>query len=134
MKWKGDAHEMQSLLFAHYGVPNTLIMDGSREQTIGEFRRKARQADCHVKQLGPYSPRQNAAEGAIKELKKGTTQNMIKTNLLRVSGMIAELEAEIQSLMVNDEYELYGEVPKTKMSGEMVNITHISEFGWYDWV
>ena len=36
--------------------------------------------------------------------------------------------------MVNDVFELDGEVPKTKLRGETANITHISEFGWYNWV
>ena len=47
-------------------------MDGAREQVMGEFRHKARQADCCVKQTEPYSPWQNAAEGTIRELKKST--------------------------------------------------------------
>ena len=40
MKTKGQAHEALSLLFAQEGVPNKMIMDGSKEQTMGEFRRK----------------------------------------------------------------------------------------------
>ena len=135
MKQKGDADEMLSLLFAHDSVCNTLIKDGSGEQTMVEFRIKARQADCHIKQMEPYSPCQNAAEHAIKELKKGTTQKMIKSNLPRVLwDDCLQMEAEIQSSMVNNVYELYWEVPKSKMSGETANITHISKFGWYDWV
>ena len=39
----------------HKRVPSSLIMDGAREQVMGEFRHKARQADCHVKQTEPYS-------------------------------------------------------------------------------
>ena len=40
MKTKGQAHEALSLLFAQEGVPNKMIMDGSKEQTMGEFRCK----------------------------------------------------------------------------------------------
>ena len=56
MKTKRDVHHSLSLLFLHEGVPKTLIMDGAREQVMGEFHRKARQADCQVKQTEPYSP------------------------------------------------------------------------------
>ena len=59
---KSDAYETLSLLFAQEGVPSTLVMDGAREQVMGEFRHKARQADCHVEQTEPYSPLQNAVE------------------------------------------------------------------------
>ena len=112
-----------------------MIMDGSKEQTMGEFRRKTRQAGCHVKQTEPYSPWQNAAEGAIRELKKGTTRKMLRTGSPKVLwDDCMELESEIQSSKVNDAFELDGEVPKTKLRGETTNITHICEFGWYDWV
>ena len=56
MKTKAQVHEALSLLFAQEGIPNKMIMDGSKEQTIGEFRCKTRQAGCHVKQTEPYSP------------------------------------------------------------------------------
>ena len=49
MAEKSDAHETLSLLFPQEGVPSTLVMDGVREQAMGEFRHKARQADCHEK-------------------------------------------------------------------------------------
>ena len=38
MARKSNAHETLSLLFAREGVPSTLIMDGAREQVMGEFR------------------------------------------------------------------------------------------------
>jgi hypothetical protein len=70
MKLKSDAHDSLSLLFQRDGVPPKMIMDGSKEQTLGRFRKKCQDADCRIKQTKPYSPWQNAAESAIKELKK----------------------------------------------------------------
>ena len=55
MEKKSDAHETLSLLFAQESVPSTLVMEGVREQVLGEFRHKARQADCHMKLTEPYS-------------------------------------------------------------------------------
>ena len=46
MQRKSEAHEALSLLFSCHGVPHTMIMDGSKEQTLGEFKKKLRQADC----------------------------------------------------------------------------------------
>ena len=83
-----DAHETLSLLFAQEGVPNTLVMDGAREQAIGEFRHKARQADGHVKQTEPYSPLQNATESSNRELQIGAGRKLIKSNSQRSYGMI----------------------------------------------
>ena len=37
---KGDAHEALSLLVQRYGVTPKIIVDGSKEQTMGDFKRK----------------------------------------------------------------------------------------------
>ena len=77
MKKKSDAHEGLSLLFARDGVPSTLIMDRSKEQTMGQFKKKAKEAACFVKQTEPYSPWQNAAKMSIRELKKSVGRKMV---------------------------------------------------------
>ncbi len=79
MQHKSDAHEALSLLFQRDGVPPACIVDGSKEQVKGEFRRKLKEASCQLKQTEPYSPWQNAAEGNIRELKKGAGRKMIKS-------------------------------------------------------
>ena len=35
MKNKGDLHETLSLLFKRYGVPHKMVMDVSKEHTLG---------------------------------------------------------------------------------------------------
>ncbi len=40
MKMKGEAHEALSLLFQREGVPPLMVMDSSKEQTLGKFRQK----------------------------------------------------------------------------------------------
>ena len=48
-----------------------MVLDGSKEQVLGDFKRKLCEADCHLRQTEPYSPWQQAAEGCIRELKRG---------------------------------------------------------------
>ena len=48
MEKKSDAHETLSLLFAQEGVPRTLVMDGVREQGMGEFRHTASRLSCEA--------------------------------------------------------------------------------------
>jgi hypothetical protein len=38
---KGEAHETLSLLFHRDGVPPTMVLDDSKEQTKGDFMKKA---------------------------------------------------------------------------------------------
>jgi len=76
-KSKGEAHETLSLLFHRDGVPPAMVTDGSKEKTLGDFRRKLREADCHPGVTEPYSPWQQAAEGCIREVKRGSSRKMI---------------------------------------------------------
>jgi hypothetical protein len=135
MTRKGEAHETLSFLFHHDGVPPTMVLDGSKEQCKGDFKRKLREADCHARQTEPYSPWQQAAEGCICKLKRGVSRKMIKTGSLRVLwDHCIKLEALIRSLTSNSVYMTNGEVPETIMTGSTADISHICEFGWYDWV
>ena len=79
MKKKRDSHHGVSLMASRYGVPPQLIMDGSKEQTLGEFQKKARQFGFHIKQSEPYSPWKIMSEGAIKELKSGSGRKMMRS-------------------------------------------------------
>jgi hypothetical protein len=135
MKAKSDAHESLSLMFARDGVPPAMIVDGAKEQTLGEFRKKARQADCHLKQLEPFTPWANAAEGTIREIKRGFGRKMVRSKApKRLWDHCLELEAAIRSHTAHQIYQLNGEVPETIMSGETADITPYCAFEWYEWV
>ncbi len=112
MTRKGAAHETLSLLFHRDGVPPTMVLDGSKEQTHGDFMRKLCEADCHARQTEPYSPWQQAAESCIHELKRGVSRKMIKTGSPRVLwDHCIELEALIRSSTSNNVYMTDGKVP-----------------------
>jgi hypothetical protein len=135
MKHKGDAHETLSLVFQRVSVPPTMVTNDSKEQTKGEFHQKLKEADCHPRVTEPYSPWQQAAEGCIRELKRGSSRKMIKTRSPKCFwDHCLELEAYVRSCTSNDIYMTAGQVPETFMTGNTANISHIAEFGWYDWV
>ena len=79
MKKKRDTHHGLPMIDARDGVPPHLIMDGSKEQTLGEFRKKMRKFGCHIKQSKPYSPWQIMGEGAIRELKRGSGRKTMRS-------------------------------------------------------
>jgi hypothetical protein len=135
MAKKSNAHEGLSLLFARDSVPNCLIMDNSKEQTLGQFRAKAREADCWIKQTKAYSPWSNFAKLAIQELKKGCARKMIKARVpKRLWDECLEMESYICSSTYNGHSSLKGETPETVMSGETADISEFAEHAFYDWV
>jgi hypothetical protein len=81
MQKKSQAHKALSLLLKREGAPNTMVMDGSKEQVLNLFHHKCQQAGLHVKQTEPHTPWSNAAEVAIRELKRGTGCEMIQSHV-----------------------------------------------------
>ena len=135
MKLKSEAHNLLLLLFQCDGVPPKMIMNGSKEQTLGRFRKKCQDADCCIKQTELYSPWQNAAQSAIRELKKAAGQKMVCAGAPKPFWADAiELKAYVGSNTAHDIFILQGEVPETVMLGETSNISQFCEFAFYDWI
>jgi hypothetical protein len=133
MAKKSNTHDGLLLLFACDGVPNCLIMDNSKEQTLGQLRAKAREADCWIKQTKAYSPWSNFAKLAIRELKKGCARKMIKASVpKRLWDECLEMESYIRSNTYNGHSSLKGETPEMVMSGETADILEIAEHAFYN--
>jgi hypothetical protein len=126
---KSNAHELLSLVFQRDGVPQKIIMDGSKEQTMGRFSKKCLDADCRIKQTEPYSPWQNAAESAIRMLKKAVGHKMVRAGVPKpIWANAMELEAYVCSNTPHDIFSLQGEVPEMVMSGKTLDIIQFCEF------
>jgi len=88
-----------------------------------------------LKQTEPYSPWQNAAEGSIRELKRGAGRKMTKSGSpKKLWDHCLELEGLIRSHTALDIYKLNGEVPETVMTGDTADISIIAEHAWYEWI
>ena len=56
MASRSDAHETLLLLFARYGVESKSFCDNSKQMIQCMFYQKLKDAECHLKQLDPYTP------------------------------------------------------------------------------
>ncbi len=129
MKCKGVAHETLSIMSHRDGVPPTMVTDSSKEQTLGDFQQKLWEAGCHPRVTEPYSPWQQAAEGCIREVKRGPLCKMINTGSPKpLWDHCLELEALVRSCTCNDIYMTTGQVLETIMTGSTADISHIAEF------
>jgi hypothetical protein len=117
------------------GVPNVMVMDGSKAQVEGEFRRKLCDAGCHIKQTEPHTQSSSMGEVAVCELKKGVGQHMLRYGCpKRFWDDCIIREAYVSSQTSLDIYGLKGQVPERKVKGETVDISTIAEYSWYEWV
>jgi hypothetical protein len=48
-----------------------MIFDRSKEQTLGNFKRKLKEADCHGRQTEPYSPLAECCRGLYPRTEAG---------------------------------------------------------------
>ena len=112
-----------------------MIMDGSKEQNLGDFARKLRDTGCHRKQIEPHSPWMNLCEGEIRELKSGLTRKMLKRNFpKKLWDHCLELESRIRSATTLTRFDFDHQTPEAKMHGMSSDISDICEFEFYEWV
>jgi hypothetical protein len=135
LKKEKEEHEALSLLFYRDGVPNVMVTDGSKAQVEGEFRKKLSDAGCHTKQTEPHTQSSRMGEGGVCELKKGVGRQMLLYGCpKRLWDNCIIREAYVRSHTSLDIYGLEGQVPGSKVKGETLDISNISEYAWYEWV
>jgi hypothetical protein len=123
MAEENDAHEALSLLFHRDGVPNIVVMDGAKAQIQGDFRRKLREARCHIKQTKPHTSKSNAAEGSIRELKRGVGREMVRSQApKRLWDDCLVREDYVRSSTALDIFSLERQVPDTILKGQTSDI------------
>ena len=112
-----------------------MIMNGSKEQNLGDFARKLRDTGCHRKQIEPHSSRLNLYEGEIRELKRGSTRKMLKKNVpKKLLDHCLDLESKIRSATTLPHFDLDHQTPEAKMHGMSSDTSEICEFEFYEWV
>jgi hypothetical protein len=135
MKKEKGAHEALSLLFHRDGVPNVMVMDGAKAQIQEDFRWKLREAGCHIKQTEPHTPKSNAAEGYIRELKRGVGREMVRygepKHLWDDCLIIKYYVRSSTALYI---FSLEGQVPDTIVKGQTSDISPLADYAWYEWV
>ena len=112
--------------------PPKIVVDKSKELTLGNFARKCREVDCHLVTTEPYSPWIQGAEGCIKQTTLGSSRRMLKSGPPKsLWDHCIELESLIRSHTALDIYGLEGQVPETFMSSQKGDISSLCEFEWF---
>jgi hypothetical protein len=56
-----------------------MVMDGAKAQVEGKFRRKLRDAGCHIKQTDPHTQSSTMGEGGVRDMKQGVGRQMLRS-------------------------------------------------------
>ena len=135
MTGKKDIHSAVKKVFKRYGVPPTLICDAAREQIWGEVRVLCDHSGADLVYLEKGTHNTNRAERAIETLKQDTKSDLHTSNAPAIFWCYAlERRAEINNSIARDNIHCQGQTPETIMTGQPTDISHISEFKFYEWV
>ena len=136
MKRRKDLHHALKQMFKHVGVPPELICDGAGEQVKGESRKLINKVNSDIKELEAESPWSNRAELFIGIVKKHIKKDLKESNCPMVLwDYCAQYRARILNATSRPTcYALDGQVPWTRMTGQPMDISNLTEFKWYDWV
>ena len=130
-----DASKAFKALFKEVGVPNKLIMDGARSQVAGDTKRECDLAGCQIVELEKDTPWANRAERMIGLLKTECRDDMKKSGCPLVLWCYClERRAAIISSKSNHNPLLGGMTPQSHLTGEPTDISHLCNFGWYEWI
>ena len=134
MESKSDAHYTLDALFKKVGVPRVMIPDNAKELTEGWFKKKVLRASSSLHPIEPHTPNANLCEAVIGELKRAYRRAMLASNAPQcLWDLCLQYVAAVRSHTALSIKELEGEVPATILTGDTPDISHIVEFGWYDW-
>ena len=135
IRTKADAHLTLDLLHHQFGAFKVMIPDNARELVAGSFRDKLRRAGTVIAPIEAYTPNQNRAESAIRELKRMYRRTMLESKAPEVLwDHCFELMAEIRSHTSLNLMRLYGQTPTTHLLGDTSDISHLCQFEWYEYI
>ena len=135
MKSKAMAHYTLDELHKDVGVFAEMKPDNAKEEVAGQFAEKLRRVGTALRPIEPYTYNQNKMEANIRELKRMFRRAMRRSGApLILWDHCFELMAELRSHTAMDKFELEGKTPVEVLTGDTPDISHLVEFGWYDYV
>lgn len=120
-----------------FGIPRKLIVDGALEQ-VGrntDFIKRCRTYDIDLHVSSPRRPKENPAEGVIREVRKKWFRLMQATNMpKRLWDYGIQWVTEVMQRTANSSSHSQGRTPLEIITGDTPDISEYLDFGIYDWV
>ena len=134
MSSKGDYKDALHKFCKDVGVPTTLLVDPSGEQTSKKARKFCNQVGTTLKVLEESTQWANRAELYVGLLKSSISKDLSRTNSpMKLWDYCAERRQRIHNVIPRDLFQLNGNNPITATFGTQADISNICIFGWYDW-
>ena len=134
MERKSDFHDCLQVFCKEVGVPISLVVDPSGEQTSKAVKRFCNQVGTTLRILEEHTQWANRAELYIGLLKEAIRQDLRKSNCPMVLwDYCAQRRALIHNLTPRNLFQLEKNSPHQMQFGVQGDISNLCQFDWYDW-
>ena len=117
------------------GVPTSLIMDPSGEQTSNEVKRFAQECSMTLKVIEESTQWANLAERYIGLLKSGVRKDMHKANCpISLWDYCIERRVRVHNVTARNTLHLDNQNPHLITEGEPADISNLARYGFYEMV
>ena len=134
---KSDCHVALKHFIRDYGASDSMITDGSGEQTSKDknFSKCLRKYNIRQIVTPPHRPNLNPVETVIRELRKRWYRAIFRTNCPRsIWNYGLPHFAKLMQLTASNAANLNGRTPIEAITGETPDISQYLNFSWYCWV
>ena len=132
---KADAPVALQLFFDTVGLPEQVINDNSWEQTSRRWKEILREFGVQGRQIHPYSQWKNYAENGVKALKFRSLRIIEEKNVpIKLWDHLVEYVAALNNVTCHDLVRLGGRTPTEITLGYTPDISHLLDYGFYDYV
>ena len=133
MKLKSQAHETLSAFIHEVGIPSSLNSDDAKELMHGKFKELCKEYHIPCTYTEPYSPWQNRAENAIRELKRHVRRKMSANRVpARLRDFCVKWSSDVRNKTSSNRFVLEGRTPYEAVLGHIPDISSLTTFNFYD--
>jgi IS30 family transposase len=133
MKLKSQAHESLSAFIHEVGIPSSLHSDDAKELMQGKFKDLCKEFHIPCTYTEPYSPWQNRAENAIRELKRHVRRKMLANKVPpRLWDFCVKWSSDIRNKTSSNRFVLDGRTPYEAVLGHTPDISSLVTFNFYE--
>ena len=134
MTTKSKFKDCLHLFCKEVGVPHTLVLDMSGEQTTNAVKHFSNQVGLTLRLLEESTQWANRAELYIGLLKTAITKDLRTSNSPMVLwDYCSERRTLIHNLTPRDLFQNSGKTPTEATFGTQGDLSNLCTFGWYDW-
>ena len=134
MKSKSEFYDALHMFCKEVGVPQSLVVDPSGEQTSNKVKKLCHQVGTTLRILEESTQWANRAELYIGLFKEAIRKDMREANSPLVFwDYCAYRRSIIHNLTPRNLFQLQGETPILATLGEQGDISTVAQYKWYDW-